>query len=110
MKHKANVMQVTCKARHLQSPTRALSECLSKCQTNKARIKCKVDWKCACIISQASISPKFAVMKWRNKANAHCGKIWTEGKDERVKYTEKDKIRVINIYLENIDIRKQVYQ
>lgn len=34
-----------------------------------------------------------------------CGKIWTEGKDERIKYTEEKRERVIRLYLENVGIR-----
>ena len=34
-----------------------------------------------------------------------CGKIWTEGNDERVKYTQEQRERVYKLYLENMGIR-----
>ena len=34
-----------------------------------------------------------------------CGKIWTEGNDERVKYTQEQRERVYKLYLENVGIR-----
>ena len=42
-----------------------------------------------------------------NKVNAHCGKIWTDGKDNRLKYSNKKREKVIKMYLENVSIRKQ---
>ena len=42
-----------------------------------------------------------------NEVNAHCGKIWTDGKDDRLKYSNKKREKVIKMYLENVSIRKQ---
>ena len=36
-----------------------------------------------------------------------CGKIWTDGKDNRLKYSNKKREKVIKMYLENVSIRKQ---
>ena len=40
-----------------------------------------------------------------NEVNAHCGKIWTDGKDNRLKYSNKKREKVIKMYLENVSIR-----
>ena len=34
-----------------------------------------------------------------------CKKIWTEGKDERIRYSDEKRERVIKLYLENMGIR-----
>ena len=34
-----------------------------------------------------------------------CGKIWTDGKDNRLKYSNKKREKVIKMYLENVSIR-----
>ena len=36
-----------------------------------------------------------------------CKRTFREGKDNRTHYTEEQKIKVIKMYLENADIRKQ---
>ena len=56
---------------------------------------------CACTIIVACRSAKCDV----NEVNAHCGKIWTDGKDNRLKYSNKKREKVIKMYLENVSIR-----
>ena len=56
---------------------------------------------CACTIIVACRSAKCDV----NEVNANCGKIWTDGKDNRLKYSNKKREKVIKMYLENVSIR-----
>ena len=58
---------------------------------------------CACTIIVTCCWTKCDV----NEVNAHCGKIWTDGKDNRLKYSNKKREKVIKMYLENVSIRKQ---
>ena len=90
----------------INNDTKYNYDCDYKYNFNDNSIICKDNLKCKyCNSNKVNKRGKQSYNNKQRYLCRDCGKIWTEGIDGRVKYTEKQKKEVLELYLEGNGIR-----